>query len=39
MNLDYLRTYLDVIRLGSFSEAAKKQSSALNSPKMAWLNP
>jgi DNA-binding transcriptional LysR family regulator len=26
MNLDYLRTYLDVIRLGSFSEAAKKQS-------------
>ncbi|MBM4462167.1 MAG: LysR family transcriptional regulator [Chloroflexi bacterium] len=26
MNLDYLRTYLEVIRLGSFSEAAKKLS-------------
>ena len=26
MNLDYLRTYLEVIRLGSFSEIAKKLS-------------
>ncbi|MGD9116088.1 MAG: selenium metabolism-associated LysR family transcriptional regulator [Dehalococcoidia bacterium] len=26
MNLDYLRTYLEVIRLGSFSEVAKKLS-------------
>ncbi len=26
MNLDYLKTYLEVIRLGSFSEAAKKLS-------------
>ena len=26
MNLDYLMTYLDVIRLGSFSEAARKLS-------------
>jgi len=26
MNLDYLRTYLEIIRLGSFSEAAKKLS-------------
>jgi len=26
MNLDYLRTYLEVIRLGSFSEAARKLS-------------
>jgi len=26
MNLDYLRTYLDVIRVGSFSEVAKKLS-------------
>jgi DNA-binding transcriptional LysR family regulator len=26
MNLDYLRTYLDVIRIGSFSEVAKKLS-------------
>ena len=26
MNLDYLITYLDVIRLGSFSEAARKLS-------------
>jgi DNA-binding transcriptional LysR family regulator len=26
MNLDYLRTYLEVIRLGSFSEVAKKFS-------------
>jgi len=26
VNLDYLRTYLEVIRLGSFSEAAKKLS-------------
>ena len=26
MNLEYLRTYLEVIRLGSFSEAAKKLS-------------
>lgn len=26
MNLDYLRTYLEVVRLGSFSEAAKRLS-------------
>ena len=26
MNLDYLRTYLEVVRLGSFSEVAKKLS-------------
>lgn len=26
MNLDYLKTYLEVIRLGSFSEVAKKMS-------------
>ncbi len=26
MNLDYLRTYLEVIKLGSFSEVAKKLS-------------
>lgn len=26
MNLDYLRTYLEVVRSGSFSEAAKKMS-------------
>ncbi|MGB2582897.1 MAG: LysR family transcriptional regulator, partial [Dehalococcoidia bacterium] len=26
MNLDYLRTYLEIVRLGSFSEVAKKLS-------------
>lgn len=26
MNLEYLRTYLEVVRLGSFSEVAKKLS-------------
>ena len=26
MNLDYLKTYLEVVRLGSFSEAARKLS-------------
>ncbi len=28
MNLGYLRTYLEVIKLGSFSEVAKKLSIA-----------
>ena len=34
MNLDYLRTYLEIIRLGSFSEVAKKLS--LSQPAVSF---
>ncbi len=34
MNLDYLKTYLEVIRLGSFSEVAKKL--AISQPAVSF---
>jgi DNA-binding transcriptional LysR family regulator len=34
MNLDYLKTYLELVKLGSFSEAARKLS--LSQPAVSF---